>query len=297
VLALLSNESMADIFPAFGLAFLLFDERQDAGWIRWRRAIARTLPFAVIGCVVALGVKTCDCTEASSVYSLENAHRVYLIYAGRLLYPIGLEPPSYINAPHLYAAILLLALSAWMLAFGPKIGRVGVVWMLLAIVPHVFVVDHTANRFTYLATPGFAMIAGGYLQVLEPYLRRVFAALPLAAGATALAVVAPWYALQTHLQNEPWQQTTSNWHHLHDELQRVYPEVPPGSRVEVIGGRLVHPLDNFFVMPSLGWTIWGPRVTLQTFAPDDPYVAKLRASQGPYVAEFRDDRLAPLGPR
>jgi hypothetical protein len=294
LLALMSNESMAGIFPALGLAFLVFDERADG---RWRRAIVRSAPFAAIGCIVALAVKTCDCTEASSVYSLENAHRGYLIYAGRLLYPVGLEPPTYINAPHLYAAGVLLALSGWMLTFGPTIGRVGVVWMLLAIVPHIFVADHTANRFTYLATPGFAMLAGGYLLVLEQRLRRVSAVLPLITGVAVLVVVAPWYAWETHVQNDPWQQTTAGWHQLHDELQRVYPSVPPGERVEIVSGTLVRPLDNFFVMPSLGWTIWGLQVTLQAFAPDDPYVAKLRASPGPYVAEFRDGRLVPLAPR
>ena len=62
--------------------------------------------------------------------------------------------------------------------------------------------------------------------------------------------------------------------------------IPPGARVEVIGGRLTHPLDNFFVMPALGWTIWNPGVTLQTFAEDDPYVAKLRASSKGYDRAF-----------
>ena len=49
-------------------------------------------------------------------------------------------------------------------------------------------------------------------------------------------------------------------------------------------------------MPALGWTIWNPEVTLQTFAPDDPYAAKIRASTNPYAAEFQDGRLVPLHP-
>lgn len=291
ILALMSNESMAILFPAFALAFLLFD---PAPRNRLLRAALRTLPFAAIGFIIAIGVRACDCTEASSVYSLDHAPRVFLIYTGRLLYPIGLEPPSYIDPPHLYAAAALLALSAVMLAFGPRVGRVGIVWMLLAIVPHIFVETHTANRFTYLATPGFAMVVAGYALMLEPYAARVHRALPLAAGVLAIALIAPWYAWQTHLQNEPWRRTTANWHQLHDDAGRLFPDVPPGARVEIVGGPLTHPLDNFFVMPALGWTIWNPRVTLQTFAPDDPYVAKIRASSNPYAAEYRDGHLIPL---
>ncbi len=290
ILALMSNESMAIIFPVFGLAFVLFGEEPEG---RIRRAAFRVLPFAVIGFVAALAVKTCDCTEASSVYSLDHAPRVFLIYAGRLLYPIGLEPPFYIDAPHLYAAIVLLAVASAMLARGPAIGRIGAVWMALAIIPHIFVEDHTANRFTYLATPGFAMLAAGCAIVLEPQLRRANTRAPALAGAALLAMIAPWYAMQTHLQNEPWRRTTSDWQHLHDELQRVYPDVPPGARVEVIGGRLTHPLDDFFVMPALGWTIWSPEVTLQTFAEDDPYAVKIRANNNPYAAEFQHGTLVP----
>ena len=290
VLALMSNESMAVIFPAFALAFLMFDEQSGA----IARAAARTLPFAVIGCVTALAVKACDCTEASSVYSLDHAPRVFLIYTGRLLYPIGLEPPYYIDPPHLYAAIALLALAAVVLVRGSALGRIGSVWMVLAIVPHIFVEDHTANRFTYLATPGFVMLAAACAVAIEPYVARLHARAPALLGAGVLVGLSPWLAMQTHFQNEPWRRTTSDWHHLHDELQRTYPNVPPGARVEVIGGSLTHPLDNFFVMPALGWTIWNPGVTLQTFAEDDPYAAKLRASSSPYAAEFKNGTLVPV---
>jgi hypothetical protein len=64
--------------------------------------------------------------------------------------------------------------------------------------------------------------------------------------------------------------------------------------VEVIGGPLTHPLDNFFVMPALAHTIWGPEVRLQTFAEDDPYVEAIRAGESPYAGEFRRDSLVPL---
>jgi hypothetical protein len=293
VAALMSNESMAIMFPAFALAFTLFDEQPEG---RTLRAAVRTVPFALLGIAVALGVKTCDCTEASSVYSLDHAPRVFLIYVGRLLYPIGLEPPFYIDPPHLYGAVLLLAITCALLMRGPAIGRVGATWMLLAIIPHVFVSDHTASRFTYMATPGFAIAAAACAVACEPWLRRAHRALPALAAAAILAGVAPWYAWQTHLQNEPWRRTTADWRRLHDELQRTYPVVPAGSRVEVIGGRLTHPLDNFFVMPALGWTIWNGGVTLQTFAVDDAYAAKVRASTNPYAAEFQDGKLVPLRP-
>jgi Dolichyl-phosphate-mannose-protein mannosyltransferase len=291
VCALLSNESMAIMFPAFALALLLFDEQPER---RTLRAAGRALPFALLGIAVALAVRTCNCTEASSVYSLDNAPRVFLIYAGRLLYPIGLESPYYIDPPHVYASVVLLAISGALLLRGSAIGRLGAIWMTLAIIPHIFVADHTASRFTYMATPGFAIAAAACAIACEPWLRRAHRALPALALTAVLAAVAPWYAWQTHLQNEPWRRTTADWRRLHDELQRTFPAVPPGARVEVIGGSLTHPLDNFYVMPALGWTIWNPSVTLQTFAPSDPYAAKIRASTNPYAAEFQNGQLIPL---
>lgn len=293
--AIASNESMAIMFPVFGLAFLLLD---DAGDVRRRitRAALRTLPFAAIGFAAAASFTACDCTAAEDTFGLDNVHRAVLIYLGRLAYPIGLEPPSYIDAPHLYGGLALLLVSAFVLVLGPPIARVGVAWMLLAIVPHALIEDHTAHRFVYLATPGFALALAGVVMSVAPMLRRVAPALPAVIGAAVFVVFAPWYAWQTHTQTEPYRVSTGDWKLLHDEAARVFPEVPPGARVEIVGGPLTHPLDNFFVMPALGYTIWSPAVKLQTFAPDDPYVATLRASDNPYVAEFRGRTLVPLRP-
>ncbi len=293
ILALMSNESMAIIFPAFGLAYLLFDKHPDLKQrLLW--ATIRTLPLAVIGFAAAISFSTCGCTEADAVYSTDSAVRVFFIYSGRILYPIGLEPPSYIDPPHLYASIALMAVAVIVLARGSAIGRIGVVWMMLAIVPHIFVSTHTANRFTYLATPGFAMIVASIVVAAEPYLRRLDPRAPAATVAISLAAIAPWYAWQTHLQNEPWRVSTDNWQLLHDELERQFPDVPPGSTVEVIGGPLTHPLDNFFVMPALGYTIWGPAVRLQTFAEDDPFAETVRTSENSFAAQFDDYRLVPI---
>lgn len=293
VLALMSNESMAIMFSAFGLAFFLFDDDRSFA-SRLVRATIRTLPFAINGCAAALAFSTCDCTEADSVYSTDNAFRTFFIYAGRLLYPIGLEPPFYIDPPHLYASIALIVVSAAMLAFGSAVGRIGVVWMVLALIPHIFVSTHTANRFTYLAVPGFALLAAGCVVAVEPWLRGLGRWAAPAVVAAVLAVVAPWYAWQTHLQNEPWRKSTDDWQLLHDELTRTFPEVPPGGSVEIIGGPLTHPLDNFFVMPALAQTIWGPETKLQTFADDDPYVDSIRTLENPYAAEFEGRHLVPL---
>jgi hypothetical protein len=291
VLALMSNESVAAVFPAFALAFLLFDTGGDG---RFMRAALRSLPFAALAAIVLLAVRTCDCTEASSVYSVDNAPRAFLIYMGRLVYPIGLEPPTSIDAPHLIAATALLAVSGAMLVRGPAIGRVGAAWMVLAIVPHIFIETHTATRFTYMPTAGFALLVAGCVIALEPMLSRGGAMAPAIVGVAAVVAIAPWYAVETHRQNDAYRDTTENWRLLHDEVERVFPDVPPGARVEIIGGPLVHPLDDFYVMPALGYTIWSPGVTLQTFAVDDPYAATLRGSSNPYVGEFEGRVLVPV---
>ena len=166
--------------------------------------------------------------------------------------------------------------------------------MALGILPHIFIETHTATRFTYLATPGFALLAAGSAIVAERTLRRIDIRAPVIAGAFTLGLIAPWYAMQTHLQNEPWRRTTSNWQRLHDDLKAAYPSTPPGARVEVMADRSVHPLDNFFVMPALAGTMWGPDAGLQTFAEDDPYAATVLSATNLYAMQYRDGRYARL---
>lgn len=294
--AIASNESMANTFPVFALTFLLLDDGDGVPRRLWNASL-RTLPFAFIGLAAAVSFTACECTAAEDTFGTDNVHRAALIYLGRLVWPIGLEAPTYIDGPHLWAGIGLLGVSGVIAAVGPTPGRIGVAWMLLAIVPHTLIESHTAHRFVYLAVPGFAMLAGGMVAVVEPHVRnRAGSSMALTAGVMAFAVVAPWYAWETHLQNEPYREATSDWRLLHDEAERAFPEVPPGATVEIIGGPLTHPLDNFFVMPALAVTTWGDGRRLQTFAPDDPYVAEIRASGNPYAAEFVDGRLVPLLP-
>jgi len=293
VFALASNESMAIMFPAFALALLLADRR---GSLRDRivRASLRSLPFAALGLATAISFAACDCTAAEDTFGTENVHRAFLIYLGRLVYPAGLEPPTYIDPPHLVAGIALLLVSAAALAAGNASARVGVAWMVLAIAPHALIEDHTAHRFVYLATPGFALLVAGLVAIAEPHLRRLGDAPAIAVLVLLVAAVVPLYAWQSHRENDVYARLTGDWRLLHDEVDRVFPFVPRGSTVEVVGGPLTHPLDNFFVMPALGYTIWGPGVILQTVASDDPYADDVRTGDNPYAAEFDGRRLQPL---
>lgn len=296
VLVLATNESMAAIWPLFGLALLLFDDGPSGRpGQRFARATVRTLPFAALAFTAAIAFTSCDCTAAEETYEIGSVHRAFLIYTGRLLWPVGLEgTPSYIDAPHLVAGLALTAIAGAAFVRGNALARLGVAWMVLALVPHVLIATHTAPRFTYIATAGFALLVAGIAVGVAPWLRRAHVAAPAVAGIVAIAAVAPWYAIETHLQNEPWREDTEDWQLLHDELLRVFPEVPPGAWVQVIGGPLTHPINNFHVMPAMAWTMWNPDVTLHTYAPDDPFAAQVRASANPYAAEFRDGRLVPL---
>lgn len=298
VLVLASNESMAAVWPLFGLALLLFDDGPaERPGQRVARAAVRSLPFAALAFSAAAAFTACDCTAAEETYEIGSAHRAFLIYMGRLLWPLGLEgSPSYIDAPHLVAGLALTAIAAVSFARGNALARLGVTWMVLALVPHVLIATHTAPRFTYIAAAGFALLVSGIAVAAVPWLRRAHVAAPAVAGIVALAAVAPWYAVETHRQNEPWREDTEDWRLLHDELLRVFPEVPPGAWVQVIGGPLTHPINNFYVMPAMAWTMWNPGVTLHTYAPGDPFAAQVRQSENPYAAEFRDGRLVPLRP-
>jgi hypothetical protein len=293
--AIASNGSMAIMFPVLGLPFLLLGEPGDLQR-RLQRAVLFTLPFAVLGFAAAIGFTACDCTAAEDTFGLDNAHRTFFIYLGRLVYPVGLEPPTYIDPPHLIAGLLLFVVTIVMLAVGPVVGRIGAAWMLLAIAPHALIETHTAHRFMYLAAPGFGFLVAGIVAAFEPHARRIGTAGGLALAALVVLLVVPWYSWQTHRENGPYREATGDWELLHDELARVFPRVPPGTTVEVIGGPLTHPLDNFYVMPALAFTMWGPETRLQTFAPDDPYAAQLRGRVHPYAAEFVGNELRPIAP-
>jgi hypothetical protein len=288
VLAIGSHEGMAIMFPVYGLAFLMFDPR-DVG--RTARAIARTAPFAIVGFATAGAFAACGCNEAD-VWGTGYAWNQTLIYMGRLLYPVGLELPTEVGAAHMIGAAVLAAIMIAVAAFGPKIGRIGVLWTLLALAPHVFIEYFTASRYLYLPSPGLALVlASVAIMAAKPLARVQPRALVVAAGGVIVAVTCGWYAYQTVEQNDHFADTTGDWRRFHADVVRVFPEVPEGERVVIIGGPFQKYEYQIYILPAFAETAWGPGRTLQDYEPGSLPAQLALSSGSPYVAEYRDGLL------
>jgi len=292
VLAIASHEGMAAMFPAFGLAFLSFDTVRDG---RWRRAALRTAPLALIGCATALSFAACQCNEGSTVWGTDYAWRQTVIYLGRLLYPVGLESPWNVGVAHMAAAAGLALCMAITALTGPKITRVGALWVLLATAPHVFITYFTASRYLYIPAVGLGLMAGGIAALIgAPALRLAPRAATVLAAAGALAVCA-WYIDQTRKQEVPFREATERWRRFHDDVTRVFPAVPSGTRVMIIGGPFQQYEYQFYILPAFAETTWGDGVTLTDMEPQSLPATLARISDSKYVAEYQaDGTLVPI---
>ncbi len=293
VFAIASNESRAVLAPVYALTFLLFDDAQPFT-PRFVRATLRSLPFIVIGSAALLSFFACDCNEASTnFFGSRNVVDSFLIYQGRIVYPIGLEDlvrardqPAPIWAvsrvfdavagqrldsiagPHFIAAICILGLTAIVGIRGPNLARVGAAFMLLATLPYVYVQVFTAPRYTYQASAGFAILVPAVLASLQ--LRAPLAWRPRLACAVVpiIALLAAWYSWQTIEQGKPFKRETDDWERLVKDVERVFPDVAPGSRVVIIGGRWTDPIYQFHVMPAIAHVTWNPQVRMYSVPPE-----------------------------
>jgi hypothetical protein len=288
ILAISSHEGMAVMFPVFGLAHLTFDP-EPVG--RWQRSIVRTLPLAVVAFATALAFQACQCNEGSEVWGTDYVWRQSLTYLGRLLYPVGLELPTDVGAPHAIGAFVLAGIMAVTSVWGPKIARVGSLWLLLAVAPHVFIEYFTASRYLYLPSPGLAMVfAAGAIMVVDR-LGGVDQRLVAAGGAVAAAALFGWYAHQTVRQDDHFSETTNAWRDYREDVTALWPAVPAGEKVVTIGGPFQKYEYQLYILPAFAETTWGEGRTINDYEPKSLPAQLALASGSPYVAVYRDGEL------
>lgn len=292
ILAIASHEGMAIMFPACGLAFITFDQNHEG---RLLRSGLRTAPLAFVGFATAISFTACGCNEGTDVWGTSYAGEQTLIYLGRMLYPVGLELPNDVGLAHAIAAPILIAIMAVVSFAGPKIGRVGALWVVLAIAPHVFIEYFTASRYLYLATPGYALVFAAAAMMLVDRLpsaidRRAVAAI----GGAALVVLAVWYAYQTYEQDEHFREASADWRDYHEDVTALWPQVPPDTRVITIGGPFQKYEYQLYILPAFAETTWGPTRTLQDYEPGSLPAQLALTSDSPYVAVYQDGVLTPI---
>jgi len=294
--AIAANESAMNVAPVFGLV-AIWKLPQPERWRSQPRAwlvIAITsLPFAVLGVTALAGFEACHCTEASKsgVSSLgSHMNGSYWMLLGRLLYPIGMEPPGQPNHAHLAAGIAVAFVAVALLLRGPALARVASIFLFLALLPNTMITFALAERYTYVASVPFAILAGVLFHELARYGRRVAPALPYGIAVVACGAIAlnGW---QAWTQNHRQAQAEGNWRSLVTALQGAYPSVPAASVVYVRGGPLTDPLQQCAVMPSLGHVLWGNDRLLFTLPAGELQSYLVRPGYRVYVGDYVDGRI------
>ncbi len=309
--AIAANESLAVLAPLPPLLVLWHVSGVD-GWWRYGatlKALAlHAAPYAVIGGAALVSLAACDCTSVASGGTYGFGGHVdgnLLLYLGRLLYPVGMEPPGDPNAAHAVAGLALAVVALAALARGPNVARFAAMFLLLALAPYVPLKLWSAPRYVYLASIPFALLAAAALREALLHAQRLrpvmpgASALPVALTVVAVGVLA-FYGWQTVSQNRDFGDGTGEWEALVSGLERAYPELPPESTVYVRGGPLTVPLLQCAVLPALGEVLWGD-VKLFTTLGDDPSRYRVRPGYGVFAVDasdgpFREIDLAEAGP-
>jgi hypothetical protein len=202
-----------------------------------------------------------------------------------------LELPNDVGAAHAVGAFVLAGLMILAAVWGSKIGRVGALWVVLAVGPHVFIEYFTASRYLYLPAPGLALVFAALAIMLADRLRAFDARLVAAGGVAGLTALFAWYAYQTVEQNEHFADATGDWRAYHDDVTALWPEVPAGEHVVTIGGPFQRYEYQLYILPAFAETTWGEGRVINDYEPGSLPAQLALASGSPYVAEYRDGEL------
>ena len=256
--AITANESVAVVTPVFGLIALW---RLGDGWWRdvraWARPAAAAAPHVAVGGSALLALGMCGCTEAASVW--EPGGHLWTnvwVYAGRLLYPVGLEAPGDLGAAHLVAGIIVALWAAALLAWGPPLARISVVFLVIAIIPYLAIEFALAPRYVYMAAVPFGVMAGLTLDEAARFGRRAWPAAPvvLVVAFAAGMGLSAWQAVE---QNAELGEKTEPYRELIEGLDARFNDLPDGTWIHVRGGPLQEPLAQFYILPAIGEVLWG----------------------------------------
>lgn len=288
-----SNESASVTAPVLGLIALWKAPRAAAWWRQtseWMRVALYAAPFAALGSAALIGFGTCGCTEAE-LYSRDNIIDNVWLYFGRLLYPIGLEFPGHAGTAHLVTGLIVAGLAVLALVRGPALARIAALFLFLAVAPYLPIDIWAAQRYTYLASIPFAILAAFFFLEVGRYATRMSPALTAVVALLALAAIAlnGW---QTLAQNAEQADASDRWRQLVTAVDAAYPNVPPKSTVYVRGGPVVDELAQCSVMPAIGEVLWGGA---KLFTLPKQQLANYRARPGyhVYVGDFAGGRIVP----
>ncbi len=294
--AIAANESVALLAPVPILVALWRCSHKAEGTARgsWVRAAVLSAPFAILGGVALIGFGVCECTAAAEGGTFGAGGHLFdnaLIYLGRLLYPVGMEPLGDVGTAHLVAGLAAAVLALAAFVRGPAPTRIIVIFLALALLPYLPLKLWLAPRYVYLASVPFSMLAALVVGEAASLARRLS---PVVSTVVIVAVIGVLglFVWQTWSQNRDFDDLTSDWEALAGGIENAYPDLPAGSTVYVRGGPLTGPLLQCVVLPALGEVLWGDS-KLFTIALDTEETFRARPGYPVFLADAIDGGFVP----
>ena len=256
-------------------------------------------PFGIASALLVSGLSGCGCQGVDGGFYGVGWHipRETWIYMSRLAYPVGairLEP----TVMEWIWGSIVVGFAIFFVIRGPNIARVAAIGTVIAVAPYVPGKIWTATRYSYMATPFFAILVAVSAGFIHHYAVRLYKPAAHVLAAMALVAVGGLYSWQTIHQTQPFLRATDRWQLLADDLQANYQTVPPGTTVYVIDDQELwsNPLWQPTWMTSVGHALYGRDVSVRALPSDD--LARLEKSlDGPlYVVQLEDGHLTQVPP-
>ncbi len=252
-------------------------------------------PFGIASALLVSGLSGCGCQGVDAGFYGVGWHipRETWIYMSRLAYPVGairLEP----TAMEWAWGSVVIGFAIFFLIRGPHIARFAAVGLVIGVMPYVPGKIWTATRYSYMATPFFAILVAVSAGFVHHYATKLYKPAAHVLAAMALVAVGGLYSWQTIHQTQPFLRATDRWQLLADDLRANYDQVPPGTTIYVIDdeGLWSNPFWQPTWMTSVGRALYGKDVSVRALPSDD--LVRLRKSVNGqlYVVQLDDGHLS-----
>ncbi len=256
-------------------------------------------PFAIAGAllVAALAGSGKQGVEPGFYGVGWHIPREMFVYLSRLAYPVGaiqIEPST---MEWIWGSIVA-GFAIFFLIRGPHIARFAAIGMIIGLTPYAPGKIWVATRYTYMATPFFAILVAVAAGWVHQHATRLYRPGAHALAALALAAVGGLYGWQTMQQTQPFLDETERWRLLADGLQANYDQVPPGTTIWIIDDEGLW--TNAFWQPtwmtSVGRALYGDDVAVRALPSDFMEVVRESLTGPVYLVEYKDGHLRRVDP-
>ena len=148
--------------------------------------------------------------------------------------------------------------------FGPLPARLGVAWMMLAMIPFLGFVSGTTSRYLYAPTMGFAWMVGGLLTALREWIARRSHSPRLAT--ISVVTLSAFIVVRFGVFTTEAIQDRLEWFNAYKEYADAFERLHPEARhlSEVTAPYPTHPNVRVeSIQPLLRWTLWSPDLIVQ----------------------------------